>query len=141
MDAEAFPEHKSARGENVSDLRGLAGKFFIGDMSPLDTPPVGDGPFGVPLVDLSPDAAELARSMSEQDLRKFVRAEVRKALDELAAEVATNKALQPTKQAGTCCACLGSGDDMVWVGNRLAHKDEECRRKAASLSPVREHRG
>ena len=81
---------------------------------------------------------------SVQDLRRFIRAEVHKALDDLARELRAGVAFQPTKstkQAGTCCACLGSGEDMAWVGHRLAHKSEECMRKAAEMPEVREHRG
>lgn len=76
-----------------------------------------------------------------QELREFVQAIVRETLEEDARAIRERKEFQPVKQAGTCCACLMAGEDMEWVGNRLAHKTEECRRIAAEMPAVREHRG
>ena len=75
------------------------------------------------------------------ELREFVKAVVRETLEEDARAIRERKEFQATKQAGTCCACKGSGEDMIWVNYRLAHRDEECRRIAAEMPPVREHRG
>lgn len=126
-----IPYEPLSRGGSVHD-RGFA--YVASDPGPeLVTLPEGAQVF--------PNAGEWVKVT---DLRRFVRKEVRAALDDLAREMRTGVAFQPTrsvKQAGTCCACLTAGDDMVWVGNRLAHRDEECRRKAAEMEPVREHRG
>lgn len=90
------------------------------------------------------DAEEGLRTLpfnNVDELREFVKAIVRETLEEDARAIRERKEFHPVKQAGTCCACLMAGEDMAWVGNRLAHKTDECRRKAAEMEPVREHRG
>lgn len=112
----------------------IAGNFVIGDGLPQHEVPMSTWPF-----------------TSEADLRRFIRAEVHKALDDLAKEIRYGRAFQPAstqprKQAGTCWACLGAGGDMEWFsregmrGLHLIHKSEECRRIAMEKTEIREHR-
>lgn len=71
------------RGDEMSD-QGIAGKFVVGDGLPqgIETRQYGDHL----RVDLSEDARELLASMSEQDLRRFIREAVQQVLDDIAHE-------------------------------------------------------
>lgn len=113
----------------------MAGNFVIGDGLQQDKQEAQTWPF-----------------TTEADLRRFVRAEVHKALDDLAKEIRYGVAFRPAsvqprayKQAGTCWACLGAGDDMEWCEQdgwwHLIHKSAECRRIAEEKIEMREHKG
>lgn len=129
------------KGEAMSE-QGIAGKVFIGEGFPMEVHTGADPRTKTAEANQHYTPRTLLKPLdSVEDLRAFVQAIVRETLEEDARAIRERKEFQPVKQAGTCCACLQSGDDMAWVGHRLSHRDEECRRIAAEMPPVREHRG
>ena len=128
------------RGDEMSE--GIAGKVFIGEGFLMDVHTGAEARTETARLNQRYTPMNVLKPFeSIEDLQAFIDERIRAVLEEDARAIRERKEFQPTKQAGTCCACLMAGDDMAWVGNRLAHKTDECRRKAAEMPAVREHRG